>query len=188
MDRIRPILRYRLAPALVLAAAAAGCGDDGGSTLPAEDPEIVAAVIEKIERAATREANSVRDPHLPGPKQVQVVCLSPADAARRGTPRDSVQCHADASTTPTRKFPKEIYLVGEDWRVPVQNGRLGEPEIVGEYRIKNFLRKNARLNCTGRKAPAERCTGLYPDPPEQAVPPSGPPPPSGGQQEVPINP
>ena len=49
----------------------------------------------------------------------------------------------------------------EDWRVPVQDGKLGEPEIVGDYRIRNFLRKDHRLNCSGGETPQERCTGVY---------------------------
>ena len=77
------------------------------------------------------------------------------------------------SPTPTKKRPKPAYVWSEDWRVPVQDGQLGEPEIVGEYRIKNFLRKDDRLNCSGGKTPSERCTGVSVPPPDQSGIPGG---------------
>jgi len=174
-----------------LALGAAGCGDGGGGDkAPAEDFDIVTAVSKKIEEAAAREANPVKDRNLPGPKQFKVVCLTPDDAAKKGTPRDAVQCHVEAFTTPTKKLPKSAYVWSEDWRVAVQDGQLGEPEIVGEYRIKNFLRKDNRLNCSGGKTPSERCTGVFIPPADPSGIPGagGQPPPTGGQQEVPINP
>jgi hypothetical protein len=178
-----------LTAAIGLALGAAGCGGGGGDKAPAEDPEIVTAVSKKIEEAATREANSVKDRNLPGPKQVKTVCLPPDQAAKSGTPRDAVQCHVEAFTTPTKKLPKVAYVWSEDWRVPVQDGTLGEPEIVGAYRIKNFLRKDDRLNCSGGKTSQERCTGVFTPPPDQSgIQGGGQPPPTGGQQEVPVNP
>jgi hypothetical protein len=180
-----------LTAAIGLALAAGGCGSSGGGDkAPAEDPEIVTAVSKKIEEAAAREANSVKDRNLPGPKRFKVVCLSPADAAKKGTPRDAVQCHVESFTTPTKKLPKSAYVWSEDWRVAVQDGQLGEPEIVGDYRIKNFLRKDDRLNCSGGKTPSERCTGVFLPPADQSGigGGGGQPPPTGGQQEVPINP
>ncbi len=176
------------AAALAIALTAIGCGgDDGGSTAPADDPEIVAAVSDKIEEAALRIANSTKDRHLPGPYEAKVVCLTPDQANASGTNRDSVQCHVETFTTPTAKR-KQAYVWSEDWRVPVQDGKLGEPEIVGEYRIRNYLRKDNRLNCSGGETPSERCTGDYQQPPAQGVAPGGTSPPTDGQQEVPIQP
>ena len=172
-------------PMLALVLAAAGCGSDdgGGSDAPADDPEIVAAVTEKIGVSAGRIANSTRDRHLPGPYEFKTVCLPPDEAAKFGTPRDAVQCHIEAFTVPSARR-KQAYVWSEDWRVPVQDGELGEPEIVGEYRIRNYLRKHHRLNCSGGETPSERCTGEYRPPPEASGLQTGP----SGQQEVPIQP
>ena len=148
-----------LAAAIVLALGVAACGSGGGDQkLPADDLEIVTAVSKKIEKAALREANSVKDRNLPGPKQVKIVCLTPDDAAKKGTPRDAVQCHVESFTTPTKKLPKVAYVWSEDWRVPVQDGKLGEPEIVGDYRIKNFLRKDDRLTVSARAVTCRGCS------------------------------
>jgi hypothetical protein len=166
-----------------------GGDDDGGSTRPAEDPEIVSAVTDKIEKAALRIANSTPDKHLPGPYDAKIVCLTPEQAANSGTPETAVQCHVETFTSPTERRPEIAYVWSEDWRVPVEDGRLGQPEIVGEYRIRNFLRRDNRLNCSGGKTPQERCTGEFAAPPEQpGIGGGGTPPPTGGQQEVPINP
>ena len=172
------------AAAVAITLTAVGCGgDDGGSDLPAEDQEVVAAVSEKIEKAALEIADATPNRHLPGPYQAKIVCLDPAQAAQSGTSNDAVQCHVETFTTPTRKR-KQAYVWSEDWRVPVQDGNLGEPEIVGEYRIRNFLRKDNRLNCSGGETPQERCTGEFRPPSDQ----SGVPPATDGQQEVPIVP
>jgi hypothetical protein len=163
--------------ALVLALAASGCGDDSASSsdAPADDPETVAAVTKKIRVAAGRIANSTPDRNLPGPYEFKVVCLSPEQARSFGTPRESVQCHIEAFTTSTTGATSR-YVWSEDWRVPVQDGQPGEPEIVGEYRIRNFLRKDHRLNCSRGKTPQERCTGVYRTPPgETAIPGAAPP-------------
>lgn len=177
--------------ALALALAAIGCGGgdgDGGSEAPAQDQEVVAAVSEKIEEAALRIADSTKDRHLPGPYEAKVVCLDPVEAAKFGTPRDAVQCHVETFTTPTAAR-KQAYVWSEDWRVAVQDGKLGEPEIVGDYRIRNFLRKDNRLNCSGGETPQERCTGEFRQPADQSgVQPGPTPPPTDGQQEVPIQP
>jgi hypothetical protein len=137
-----------------------GCGgDDGGSTAPAEDQEIVEAASKEIEQAAGRIANSTRDRNLPGPYVFKVVCLSPEEAAQFRTPRESVQCHVEAFTE------NNAYVWSEDWRVPIVDGKpAGEPEIVGEYRIRNYLRRDHRLNCSGGKTPQERCTGDFRQP------------------------
>ena len=183
-------LKYILVgAATVVLLALSSCGDDGGSGgQPADDPEIVTQVSKKIEAAAAKIANSTKDKHLPAPYEFKVVCLDAQQAAKSGTPNTSVQCHVEAFTKATKKRPEQAYVWSEDWRVPVDNGTLGEPEIVGDYRIRNFLRKDNRLNCSGGKTAQERCTGVYVPPAGQqgAVP--GQPPASGGQQEVPINP
>jgi hypothetical protein len=176
--------------AATLALALSSCGDgDDGSSVPAEDPETVSAVSAKIERAALRIANSTPDKHLPGPYDAKLVCLTPEQAANSGTPATAVQCHVETFTRPKKGRPEAAYVWSEDWRVPVEDGRLGEPEIVGEYRIRNYLRRDNRLNCSGGKTPHERCTGEFTAPPEESgIGGGGSPPPTGGQQEVPINP
>jgi hypothetical protein len=164
--------------ALGLALVASGCGDDSASSsdAPADDPETVTAVTKKIGVAAGRIANSTPDRNLPGPYTFKTVCLTPDQARSFGTPRESVQCHIEAFTTPGKGRKAGAYVWSEDWRVPVQDGQLGEPEIVGEYRIRNFLRKDNRLNCSGGKTPQERCTGVYKTPPgETGIPGAAPP-------------
>jgi hypothetical protein len=174
-------------PMLALVLTAASCGsEDSGSDAPAEDAETVAAVTDKIGVAALKIANATRDRNLPGPYQLKTVCLSPEQAATFGTPRESVQCHIEAFTI-ARKGRKQAYVWSEDWRVPVQDGKLGEPEIVGDYRIKNYLRLDNRLGCSVGKTPQERCTGEYRQPSEAPGSGQGPPT-SDGQQEVPIAP
>ena len=173
--------------AIALTATACGGGDgDGGSDLPSEDQEVVAAVSEKIEQAALRIANSTKDRNLPGPYEAKIVCLDADQAAQMGTPRSAVQCHVETFTTPTAKR-KQAYVWSEDWRVPVQDGKLGEAEIVGEYRIRNYLRRDNRLGCSVGETPQERCTGEFRPPSDQSGVQPGPPP-TNGQQEVPIQP
>jgi hypothetical protein len=169
--------------ALAFALAVSGCGDDSSnsSDAPADDPETVAAVTKKITAAAGRIANNTPDRNLPGPYAFKTVCLTPEEARRFGTPRESVQCHIEAFTTAGKGRTAGAYVWSEDWRVPVQDGKLGEPEIVGEYRIRNFLRKDHRLNCSGGKTPQERCTGVYRAPSEQTGIP-------GGEQPIPEQP
>jgi hypothetical protein len=165
--------------ALALALAASGCGDDSGSSsdAPADDPETVAAVTKKIGVAAGRIANSTPDRNLPGPYTFKTVCLTPDEARSFGTPRESVQCHIEAFTTSAGGGAAR-YVWSEDWRVPVQDGQLGAPEIVGDYRIRNFLRKDHRLDCSGGKTPQERCTGVYRTPPGETGIPGGAAPPA----------
>ena len=146
----------------------------------------MAAVTDKIGVAALKIANATRDRNLPGPYQLKTVCLSPDQAARSGTPRESVQCHIEAFTI-ARKGHKQAYVWSEDWRVPVQDGKLGAAEIVGEYRIKNYLRQGQPARLQRRADPAGAlhrrvlAAGRRP-----AVGPG--PPTSDGQQEVPIQP
>jgi hypothetical protein len=172
---------------LALALAISACGDDNkdSSGAPAEDPEIAAAVAKKITAAAGEIMKATPDRNLPGPYFFKHVCLSPEEAAAFGTPRESVQCHIESFTEAIKKR-KSAYVWSEDWRVPVQDGQLGEPEIVGEYRIKKFLRRDNRLNCSGGETPQERCTGLYKAPAE-ATGIQGGSPPAGGQT-VPTSP
>jgi hypothetical protein len=171
-----------VAAALACALAYTGCGgDDGGSTAPADDQDAVEAASAAIEKSAARIANATRDRNLPGPYVFKVVCLSPEEAADFRTPEDSIQCHVEAFTR------GNAYVWSEDWRVAMQDGKpAGQPEIVGEYRIRDYLRKDHRLNCSGGETPQERCTGVYADP-SGAVPGGGTPPPSG-QAPVPGTP
>ena len=143
-------------PTLALALAAAGCGGDGdggGSDAPADDPEIVAAVTEKIGVAAGRIANATRDRNLPGPYEFKTVCLPPEEAAKFGTPRESVQCHIEAFTVAHRQAQAglrvERGLAGPGAGRRARASRRSS----GEYRIRNYLRKDHRLNCSGGETP-----------------------------------
>ena len=150
---------------MVLVLAASGCGGEDSGDSPADDPAIVAEAGRKIEAAATRVANSTRDRNLPGPYYVRSVCLTPEEAADQEAPRDSVQCHVEAFTE-----KGNAAVSGEDWRVAVKDGQVGEPRIVEKYAIRDFLRKDDRLDCSGGKVPKERCTGRYLDPSRGGVP------------------
>ena len=174
-------------PILAISLALSACGDDssgGSSDAPADDPEIVAAVTKKISAAAGRIANDTPDRNLPPPYFFKTVCLTPDVASQSGTPRESVQCHIEMFTE-GNKNRDSAYVWSEDWRVPVQDGKLGEAEIVGEYRIKNFLRRDHRLNCSGGETPQERCTGIYRAPPDEGTGLQGG---STGGQTVPVQP
>ena len=147
----------------------AGCGGDGdgGSGAPADDPEIVAAVTEKIERAArprsrTRPATATCRART----QFKTVCLPPEEAAKFGTPREAVQCHVEAFTLATAGRQAGLCRGARTGGCRCRTASSGEPEIVGEYRIRNFLRKDHRLDCSGGETPPERCTGEFRPPPE----------------------
>ena len=175
-------------PVLAFSLALSACGDDSGSNeAPAENPEIVEAVTKKIGVAAAEVIKDTPDRNLPGPYFYKTVCLTPEEAAVFSTPRESVQCHIEMFTEATGGR-KSAYVWSEDWRVPIVDGKpAGEPEIVGEYRIKNYLRRDNRLNCSGGKTPQERCTGLFKAPPEQSGIQGGSPP-AGAQPTVPTSP
>jgi hypothetical protein len=148
------------AAVLAMTLAAAGCGDDDGSSSgePADDPELVAQAKEKIDRAAAASANPVRDRHIPGPKRFEVVCLSPEEARAKNVGPEFIQCHVEAFSTRSKTRPERVYIESEDWRVPVEpDGTVGEPVIVDGYRIADFLRKDHRLGCSVGETPQDRC-------------------------------
>jgi hypothetical protein len=153
-----------LVTVVVLAVVAPGCGDDnsGNSSAPAEDQELVEQATQKIDRAAAASANPVRDRYIPGPKKFKVVCLSTEEAQTKKVPPDAIQCHVEAFSTPSKRRPQSVYIESEDWRVPVENGTVGDPVIVDGYRIADFLRKDHRLGCSVRKTPPERCKSPFP--------------------------
>jgi hypothetical protein len=147
-----------------MALAAASCGDDDGNASghPADDQELVAQAMEKIDRAAAASANPVRDRHIPGPKRFKIVCLSPEEAQTKDVGSDFIQCHVEAFSTRSKQRPERIYIESEDWRVPVEpDGTVGDPVIVDGYRIADFLRKDHRLGCSVQQAPQEHCKSPF---------------------------
>jgi hypothetical protein len=148
-----------LAVALPVALFALGCGgDDGGEAdHPADNEELVQQATEKIERAAEASANPVRDRHIPGPKRMEVVCLTPEEARARNVGAEFIQCHVEAFSTPTERRPESVYIESEDWRVPVSDGTVGEPVIVDGFRIREFLERDHRLGCSVGETPQEHC-------------------------------
>jgi hypothetical protein len=154
-----------LAVLIAMALTAAGCGDDEtkASDHPAEDPELVDQAMQKIDRAAARYTNPVRDRYIPGPKSFKIVCLDPEQARAKNVTDEFIQCHVEAFSTPTKGKPETVYVESEDWRVPVEpNGTVGEPVIVDGYRIRDYLRKDHKLGCSVGKTPAERCKTPFP--------------------------
>lgn len=147
--------------ATALAAATTGCGDDEKPTQPAEDPALVEQAAKKIERASAASTNPVKDRYIPGPKSFKVVCLDPDQARAKDVPPDFIQCHVEAFSTRTKTRPQRVYIESEDWRVPVENGTVGEPVIVDGYRIADFLRKDHRLGCSVQKTPQDRCKSPF---------------------------
>jgi hypothetical protein len=164
--RIRGWWALGLVAVVALACAAAGCGgDDGKSGAPAEDQELVDQATTKIERAAAASANPVRDRYIPGAKKFKVVCLSSEQAQGKEVPSGFLQCHVEAFSRSTKRRPESVYIESEDWRVPVEDGTVGEPVIVDGYRIADFLRRDHRLGCSVRKTPVERCKSPFAEQP-----------------------
>lgn len=149
-----------LVPALALTLAA-GCGSDdsgngGGDSQAAQDDIALkeqAAV--KAKRAAHKVVQATRDKNLPGPKRYLAVCLRRGDPDAAGDiPPNVIRCHIEAFYKNYKGTPGG-YIWSEDWHVPIQNGKLGEPVIFGAYRIRDFLREDHKRNCTGRHRPRE---------------------------------
>jgi hypothetical protein len=161
--RIRGWWTLGLLAVVALALATPGCGgDDGKSGSPADDQELVDQATQKIDRAAAASANPVRDRYIPGPKKFKIVCLSPEQAQEREVPSGFLQCHVEAFSTSSKQRPESVYIESEDWRVPVEDGTVGEPVIFDGYRIADFLRRDHRLGCSVGKTPPERCKSPFP--------------------------
>jgi hypothetical protein len=148
-----------LAPALVLLGAT-GCGGGGskqgssGSSSPAISDALKEQAATKAKQAADRVVKATPDKNLPGPKRYLSVCSQRGDPDVGDIPPNVVKCHIEAFYNDYKGKPGG-YIWSEDWQVPVQNGKLGTPVIMGEYRIQNFLREDNRRNCTGRHQPRE---------------------------------
>jgi hypothetical protein len=147
-----------LVAAALASAFALGCGgdDDGGDDAAiAEDLRLKDQAAAKAKAAADKVVKATPDRHLPGPKNYKAVCLRRGDPeATQDVPPNMVKCHIEAFYDAYRGKPGG-YLWSEDWLVPIQDGKLGEPVISGDYRIRNFLREDDKRNCTGRHRPSE---------------------------------
>jgi hypothetical protein len=136
---------------------AAGCGGGGGggSDAPASDPQIRDQAAAAIEKAADKIVQQTPDKNLPGPKNYKVVCLEPGvNEGAKEVADNQVRCHVEAFYGP---YKGKIggYIWSEDWVVTVNNGKVSNPVIFGEYRIRNFLIEDNKKNCTGRHRPFE---------------------------------
>lgn len=143
--------------ALIVALGAAGCGGDGDGH-PADDPELVAQAMTKIERAAAAVVDPVPSRYLPGKKRYEVLCLSSEDARRRKVGPEFIQCQVEAVSTSSKQRPGSVYIEGEAWRVPVEpDGTLGQPVIAEGYRIRDFILNDNRLGCSVGRTNPQRC-------------------------------
>jgi hypothetical protein len=157
IDRVHLLL---LAPvtALLLAAGCGGGSDNGGSISGNSKASIQADRLKeqaaaKSKQAADRVVKATPDKHLPGPKRYLAVCLQRGDPeATADIPPNVIKCHIEAFYKDYRGTPGG-YIWSEDWQVPIQDGKLGTPVIMGQYRIQNFLREDNKKNCTGRHIP-----------------------------------
>jgi hypothetical protein len=154
---------------VAVALALPGCGsDDAKSVAPADDLELIDQAATKIDRAAAASANPVRDRYIPGPKKFKVVCLSSDEARAREVPPGFIQCHVEAFSRSSKQRPESVYIESEDWRVPVEDGTVGEPVIFDGYRIADFLRRDHRLGCSVQKTRSERCKSPFTQKPPEA--------------------
>jgi hypothetical protein len=155
-------LRYVILAAVAVAASvAAGCGgsDDNGKSFDEQKAALEEQASLRAGQSAKDAAATVKDKHLPGGvKRTDAVCTAPElpEGVETGY---QIQCHVEAfsGVLPGRG---SVFIWSEDWSVPVdQNGKLGTPVISGEYRIKNYLRRDNRLNCSGHVTRPEVCQG-----------------------------
>jgi hypothetical protein len=149
-------LHFLLAIPLLALALATGCGgdsDDGSTTTSAADQRLNDQAAAKAKVAADKVVQATPDKNLPGPKNYKAVCLRRGDEGSGDIPPNAIKCHIEAFYRPYRGNSGG-YIWSEDWLIPIQNGKLGEARIFGEYRIQNFLREDNKRNCTGRHRPA----------------------------------
>ncbi len=160
------LLGFALA-VLAVTGCGGGTGGGGGSDSPAADPNVRDQAAALVEKAADRVVQATPDKNLPGPKNYKVVCLQPGDVGAKDVADNQVRCHIEAFYSNYRGKPGG-YIWSEDWVVTVKDGKVSNPVIFGEYRIRNFLQEDNRKNCTGRHRP-EQClpADAYPAPPDQ---------------------
>jgi|SRR5436190_22448688 len=161
--------------ALVIPLSACGGGGDSGSDSPASDPAIRDKAAALIEQAANRIVQQTPDKNLPGPKNYKVVCLEPGvNPGAKEVADNQVRCHIEAFYG-RYKGKAGGYIWSEDWVVTAQDGKVSNPVIFGEYRIRNFLQEDNKKNCTGRHQPHECLpANAYPPPDQgQGAVPSG---------------
>jgi hypothetical protein len=141
--------------ALVLASGCGGGGDSSDSGPSAADIQLNDQAGVKAKQAADKVVQATPDKNLPGPKRYLSVCQRRGDPDAVGDiPPNTIRCHIEAFYKNYRGKPGG-YIWSEDWLVPLENGKLGQPVISGEYRIQNFLREDNKRNCTGRHRPRE---------------------------------
>jgi hypothetical protein len=146
-----------LAPVLAVVLAA-GCGgsDDGGSSNAQSQKEqaLKDEAATKAENAADKVVKATPDKNVPGPKFYKSVCVKRGETGAGDVPPNTIKCHIEAFFKPYRGKDGG-YLWSEDWLVPIQGQTLGTPVIMGDYRIRNFLREDNKRNCIGRHRPSK---------------------------------
>jgi hypothetical protein len=97
-----------------------------------------------------------------------VVCLVPGvNSGAKDVAENQVRCHVESFYSNYKGKPGG-YIWSEDWVVTVQNGKLSNPVIFGDYRIRNFLIQDNKKNCTGRHQPYDCLPpDAYAPPPDQ---------------------
>jgi hypothetical protein len=152
-----------LASALTLLLAV-GCGSNNGNSSnnsssgsPSFSDALREEAATRSKQAADKVVRVTQDRNLPGGKRYLAVCVVRGEPDAGSIPADAIKCHIEAFYKPYRGRAGG-YIWSEDWLVPVQNGKLGTPAILGEYRIRRFLREDNKRNCTGRHRPRECLT------------------------------
>jgi hypothetical protein len=178
------LLLAAIAAALAIVFAAGGCGDDDDSA----DQNVVSTEIldqaeDNASKAAVASAQKAEDQYLPGPLEMRTVCSPPQTPPPPDTPYQ-LQCHVEGFGTPPNKDTRS-YMTYEEWLVPVDSqGKVGEPTLQGQARIRAYRRKDNRLNCANHKVRPEKCAP--PVPGQEVTPP--PTAPQDQSQPVPLNP
>ena len=155
--------RWQLALALAaVVVVVSGCGGGGGGNSEAEKKaSLEDAATARVERSSAKVADAVKDKYLPGPKRTDAVCTVP-DLPEGVDTGYEISCHVESYSAPL-PGRGSVFIWSEDWSVPVdQNGKLGNPVIAGEYRIRNYLRRDNKYNCSNHKTRPEVCTGQLP--------------------------
>src|SRR4029079_1993491 len=155
--------------------ACGGGGGDSNTKTAASDPALRDKAAVLVQQAANKIVQQTPDKNLPGPKNYKVVCLEPGvNPGAKEVAENQIRCHIE-SFYATYKGKPGGYIWSEDWVVTAQNGKVSNPVIFGEYRIRNFLREDNKKNCTGRHKPYDCLPpdASNPPPPDQSAVPQG---------------